>query len=76
MKFHVYLCIDRNGDWNAAGASDKPGDEIIIDWNLVSDLGYCNAYRIEIEVPDNVVPSCETLQATTLGKPKLVGERL
>jgi len=52
MRFHVYLAIDHDGEWVAAGTRDYDKPEIIDEWNLAPDYLRARVFRVEIDAPE------------------------
>ena len=51
MKFVVYLALDEDGEWSAAGSSEHHTVQIVTDWNLAENYSAARIYRVEIDAP-------------------------
>ncbi len=65
----IFIVVDGAGDYAAMGLSDKSPrtldevKELMKDWNLDEDLGFCKIYRIRVKVPVPTTDEMKELEA-------------
>ncbi len=61
----VFIVVDGDGGWAAMGLSDKSPrthkeiKDLITEFNLANDLGFCKLYRVRVKLP---VPSSRDIE--------------